>query len=182
MDWTSQLCLGRQIHHNVAQLQSKKVTSNIHWWLGAQSLDAWLSQYRTFPHETTHQWHRDRIIQTETHIQSVPVTEGVKIHLSYWQCCTPFFTSQTFSKPAIKQTCMSSPITWRTLLDKGGRADWNKPVSYSSAWSDSTNTLYSLDDYYPGKQQKIAYFKNSSVLFYSRVITEHSRHSFWRVQ
>lgn len=90
------------------------------------------------------------------------------------------FHLTTFSKPAIKPTCMSSPITWRTLLDKGGRADWNKPVSYSSAWSDSTNTLYSLDDYYPGKQQKIAYFKNSSVLFYPGVITEHSRHSFWR--
>lgn len=74
------------------------------------------------------------------------------------------------------------PITCRILLDKVGRADWNKPVSHSSAWSDSTSALYSLDDCYPGHQQKIAYFENSSVLFYPRVITEHSRHSFWRAE
>lgn len=177
MDRTSRLFLGRQTHHDVARLLSKRVTSNIHWRLGVLSLDARLSQYRTFPDEITHQGHRDRIIRTEIHIQSVPATEGVKIQLSYWQHDTPFFTSHTSSKPTTKHK-----LAWRTLLDKVGRVDWNKPVSYSSAWSDSTSALYSLDDCYPGKQQKMAYFKNSSVLFYPRVITEHSRHSFWRAE
>lgn len=77
-DWTSQLFLGRQIHHGVAQLLSKKMTSNIHWWLGAWSLDAWLFQYSTLPHETTHQGQRTESFR-KIHIQSVPDTEGAKI-------------------------------------------------------------------------------------------------------
>lgn len=138
----------------------------------------------TVPVQNFSTWNHTSGTQGQNHSDrnTYSATEGVKIQLSYWQCYRPFFTSHTFSKPTIKHNFAWAPITWRTLLDKVGRADWNKPVSHTSAWSDSTSALYSLDNCYPGKQQKIAYFKNSSVLFYPRVITEHSRHSFWRAE
>lgn len=125
--------------------------------------------------------HRNRTIQTETHIQSVLATEGVKIQLSYWQCYTPFFTSHT-SKPTIKQICMNSHY-----LKDSGQTKWEDQTGinqYHTLLHEVTAQALSnsLDVCYPGKQQKIAQFKNSSVLFYPRVITEHSAHSFWRAE
>lgn len=151
--WTAWLFPEREIHHTVAQ--DDRGNRDEQQPLKIRSLKSWCS---TVPMQNSSRWNHlsTRKTATESFRQECVLSPRPQQKLEY-----SFLTGMlhaTFHPTQLPKTnkLVWGAVPWRSLLHKLLRVDWNKPVSYSSAWSDNTSSLYSLDDCYPGKQQKIA--------------------------